>query len=292
MFLLYCSPVSDLSHIPTVPEITVPPPQRANAKRHLIAAGLSTVVPGAGQLFLGRNKKAAFLFLALIAISVGFWPLRLPRSFVGLVFLVWMCLLLSPFAVYDALLAGDPRSSARMSRWWIFAGIPLSYIGLNLIFTSLLIGSGFRTLKFTSSTMEPTIFADDKFVFDKHYYHSQPERRGDLVVMRIQDSLVVRRVIAIGGDTIQGKDREILLNDRVQSEPFIEHKFRAATYDWMDTFGPTAIPSGKFFVMGDNRDISLDSRSADFGLVDARSIVGKPLYAYRLIGNPHSWELN
>jgi signal peptidase I len=60
----------------------------------------------------------------------------------------------------------------------------------------------------------------------------------------------------------------------------------------MDTFGPTTIPSGKFFVMGDNRDISLDSRSADFGLVDARSIVGKPLYGYRIIGSPHSWELN
>jgi len=140
--------------------------------------------------------------------------------------------------------------------------------------------------------MEPTIFAGDKFVLDKHYYQRQPERRGDLVVMRIQDSLTVKRIIAIGGDTIQGKNREILLNDRVQSEPFIEHKSRVAAYGWMDTFGPTAIPSDKFFVMGDNRDISLDSRSADFGLVDARSIVGKPLYAYRIIGNPLSWELN
>jgi len=140
--------------------------------------------------------------------------------------------------------------------------------------------------------MEPTIFAGDKFVFDKHYYHSQPEHRGDLVVMRTQDCLTVKRIIAIGGDTIQGKDRKILLNGNVQSEPFIEHKSRVAAYDWMDTFGPIAIPPGKFFVMGDNRDISLDSRSADFGLVDAQSIMGKPLYGYRIIGNPHSWELN
>jgi len=291
-FLLYCSPVSDLSHIPTLPEITVLPPQRPNVKRHLIATGLSTLVPGAGQVFLGRNKKAAFLFLALIAISVGFWPIRLPRSYVGLMILLWMCLLLSLFAVYDALLARDSHSTERMSRWWIFAGIPLFYIGVNLIFTSLLVGSGFRTLKFASSAMEPTIFAGDKFVFDKFYYQHQPERRGDLVVMRIEDSLTVKRIIAKGGDTIQGKDREILVNDRVQSEPFIEQKSRAAAYDWMDTFGPTTIPSGKFFVMGDNRDISLDSRSADFGLVDARSIVGKPLYGYRIIGSPHSWELN
>lgn len=292
LFLLYCCPVSDLSHIPTPPESTVPPLQRANVKRHLIAAVLSTVVPGAGQAFLGRNKKAAFLFLALIAISVGFWPLRLPRFFVGLIVLVWMCLLLSLFAVYDALLARDPRSSGRISRWWIFAGIPLHYIGMNLILTSLLIGSGFRTLKFASVSMEPTMFAGDKFVFDRHYYQRHPEHRSDLVVMRIQDSLTVKRIIAIGGDTIQGKDREILLNNSAQSEPYIEHKSHVAAYDGMDTFGPVAIPSGKFFVMGDNRDISLDSRSADFGLVDARSIVGKPLYGYRIIGKPHSWELN
>jgi signal peptidase I len=284
--------VSDLSDIPTLPEITVPPPQRANVKRHLIAAGLSTVVPGAGQFFLGRNKKAGFLFLALITISGGFWPLRLPRFYVGLIFLLWMCLLLSLFAVFDALLARDTRSSGRMSRWWIFAGIPLHYIGVNLIFTSLLIGSGFRAFKFASTSMEPTLFAGDKFVFDKRYYQGQPVRRGDLVVMRIQDSFTVKRIIAIGGDTIQGKDREILLNDSVQSEPFIEHKWRAAAYAWMDTFGPVAIPSGKFFVMGDNRDISLDSRSTDFGLVDARSIVGKPLYGYQIIGKPHTWELN
>ncbi len=224
--------------------------------------------------------------------SVGFWPLRLPRFFVGLIFLVWMCLLLSLFAIFDALMASDTASSGRMSRWWIFAGIPLHYIGVNLIFTSLLLGSGFRALKFTSPTMEPTIFSDDKFIFDKRSYRGQLEHRGDLVVMRIHDSFTVRRIIAIEGDTIQGKDREIFLNDRIQSEPFIEHKSRAAAYDWMDTFGPVTIPSGTFFVMGDNRDISLDSRSADFGLVDARSIVGKPLYGYRIVGNPHSWELN
>ena len=110
--------------------------------------------------------------------------------------------------------------------------------------------------------------------------------------MRIHDSLTVKRVIGVGGDTIEGKDREILLNDSVQSESFIEHKSRVAAYDWMDTFGPVAIPPEKFFVMGDNRDVSLDSRSPDFGLVDAPSIVGKPLYAYRIIGNPHSWKLN
>ena len=48
--------------------------------------------------------------------------------------------------------------------------------------------------------------------------------------------------------------------------------------EWKDGFGPMKIPFGKCFAMGDNRDVSLDSRSPDFALVDESSIIGKALY--------------
>jgi len=49
----------------------------------------------------------------------------------------------------------------------------------------------------------------------------------------------------------------------------------------MNNFGPLIIPAGEYFVMGDNRDVSLDSRSTEFGLVPTSAIVGAPLYVFR-----------
>jgi len=276
---------------------------RPNVKRHLIAATLSTLLPGLGQLFLRRYKKAALLLTALIAISLGFWPLRLPRTYAGTLLLLWMLVLSSWFAILNALIARDSPSSAKMSRWWILAGIPLSYLGVNIVFTPLLFASGFRPVQNVSSSMEPTIFVGDKLVVDENYYHDRPVRRGDLAVIRKglsssstssgrnENLLLIKRVVAVAGDTIEGKHRQIFLNGEKQDEPYVQHKFAVANPD-LDAFGPVTIPPGKYFVMGDNRDVSLDSRTADFGLVDAAAIVGRPLYVYRITGEPLSRALN
>ncbi len=152
--------------------------------------------------------------------------------------------------------------------------------------------------------MEPTIFAGEKLVIDENYYHHHSVQRRDISAIRksLSDSattsgrretlLVIKRVVAIAGDTIEGKNQQIFVNRERQDEPYIQHKFKARAGNVLDTFGPITVPPGKFFVLGDNRDVSLDSRSPEFGLVDAQSIMGKPIYAYRIIGDPHSWELH
>ena len=142
---------------------------------------------------------------------------------------------------------------------------------------------------------------NERIVADMHYYHKHQGRRGDVVIVRRQsdssavpaagqDLLIVKRIIAIGGDTIEGKDQQIFLNGQIQSEPFVKPKFPLGSHVRLDGFGPVVVPSGKYFVMGDSRDISLDSRS--FGPVDASSIVGKALYVYQFQGQPFSRELN
>jgi len=297
-------PVSDLAYTSPTAETSVPQQRRPELKRRLIAAALSTLLPGAGQLYLRRYKKAALLFIGLIAISLGFWPLRLPRSYPGVLFLLWMLVPLSSFAILNALMARDSPSSAKMSRWWILAGIPLSYVGVNIIFTPLLFASGFHPMKNISSSMEPTIFAGDKLVVDEHYFHHQPVRRGELVLLRRtlrgsmtssgrdETLLLIKRVAGIAGDTVEGKDQQIFVNGEQEDEPYVQHKSSPGANPNLDNFGPVTIRADKYFVLGDNRDVSLDSRTASFGLVDATAIIGKPLYGYRITGNPLSWQLN
>jgi signal peptidase I len=126
--------------------------------------------------------------------------------------------------------------------------------------------------------MEKTLRQGDHFVVD---ITSRRVGRRDVVVFLRDGTYFVKRAIAINGDSIQGKDGAVFVNGTEQDEPYVEHiGGRGGQEDWMNIFGPITIPQGKCFVMGDNRDVSLDSRSTELGLADESSIIGKPLYIF------------
>jgi signal peptidase I len=72
----------------------------------------------------------------------------------------------------------------------------------------------------------------------------------------------------------------VSLNGQILVEKYVEHIQSRSYVPELDTFGPTTVPPGNYFVMGDNRDVSYDSRSHDFGFVSGNTIAGKPLYIY------------
>jgi signal peptidase I len=90
--------------------------------------------------------------------------------------------------------------------------------------------------------------------------------------------LYLKRVIAIGGDTLEGRDNEIFLHGALSNEKYVEHISSEVRMPFQSSFGPTRVPEGQCFVMGDNRDYSLDSRSPDFGLVDDRNHWSSTIY--------------
>jgi signal peptidase I len=272
--------VSESVSIPT-PALTEDPgpaPSR-ETKRHLLAAMFSAIAPGAGQLFLGQRRKGTILLLLLVATLAGFWPLRLLRFYVGFVLLFCGWTVLYLYAACSAQLARNLAKSARPSKWWLLAILPVTILSLSLLARTLTRASGFQSFIVPSTSMERTILQGDQLLADMRYYHSRhPDRREVIIFLRDHD-FSVKRVIAIGGDSIQGEDSAILINGRKQEEPYVEHAGSEAL-EWMRNFGPVSVPSGKFFVMGDNRDVSLDSRAAGFGFVDDASVVGKPLYVF------------
>ncbi len=253
-----------------------------NVKGRLAAAALSALIPGWGQLRLGHSRKGAILLGALAAFLVCFWPLRLPRYYAGLMSILISGFFLFNFAIFQALFSRDSHSHSRLKRRWIPLGIVLGYVGFNVVFTAALIASGFRTVRCMASSMEPLLKKGDRFVYDWRYYSSHPKERGDVVIMRNQNALVVKRIIAIGGDTIQGRGGTIVLNGSVIDEPYVQHDGATDSDPVTNSFGPVKLPPGEYFVMGDNRDVSLDSRYPNYGPVIDDRIVGKALYFYKI----------
>lgn len=132
--------------------------------------------------------------------------------------------------------------------------------------------SGQKAFSLPNTAMEPTIIKGEKFTVEMKPF--QPSR-GNLVVFEHDGILIVKRVIAVAGDTIQGRDDQIFVNGSLLNEPYIEHL--GPPHGPLATFGPVTVPTSKVFVAGDNRDYSLDSRTPEFGLVATGDIKGRPV---------------
>lgn len=139
----------------------------------------------------------------------------------------------------------------------------------------------FQIFHVPTSSMEDTVLTGDRIVVDKFAYapHSGPWARllpyrtlarGDVVVFRDPRDAsrdLLKRAVATGGDVVEERAKELRVNGFGRIEPFVIHR-DTETYGAdappplarRDSFGPSAVPEGRFFAMGDNRDDSQDSR--------------------------------
>lgn len=159
-----------------------------------------------------------------------------------------------------------------------------------------------QAFKIPSGSMIPTLLIGDHILVNKFLYGTvlpfsdtrvlvirKPER-GDIIVFRYPEDRsrdFIKRVIAVEGDRIESRDKVIIVNGEKAVEPFVQHtdqSLRPAGVEPRDNFGPIVVPKGKFFMMGDNRDQSYDSRY--WGFVDMKDIRGKALVIY------WSWDSN
>jgi signal peptidase I len=143
----------------------------------------------------------------------------------------------------------------------------------------LLLAAGFRPFDIPSTGMEQTVLKGDRVIADLRAYRASKPRPRDVVIFRKNDTFFMKRVVAVGGDTIEGKDGAIFVNRQRLQEPYVLHLGDAPVE--LNEFGPVEIPPEELFVTGDNRDVSRDSRTREFGLVAETSLTGKALYIIR-----------
>ena len=167
------------------------------------------------------------------------------------------------------------------SGWWLLLFILIAYFAAAEGDAQIAVRlTGFRMFRIPVSSMAKTLMIGDHLVADMRYYRSNRPHLGDIVILNHQNVIAVKRVIAVAGDTILGKNGLIYLNGNLLEERYVQHIGRPAT-KYLNDFGPITVPPGQLFVMGDNRDVSFDSRDPRFGLVYLSEPVGKPLYISR-----------
>lgn len=133
----------------------------------------------------------------------------------------------------------------------------------------------FQSVTMKESSMEPTLSVGDKFFMNRVIYKVSSPARGDIIVFKTNASddaaLHIRRVVGLPGETIQIANGRILINGETYKEgqdfPSISNGGRASE--------PVSLENGEYFVLGDNRNNSEDSRHGDIGIVKKRYIVGK-----------------
>ena len=203
-----------------------------------------------------------------------------------------------------------PKSFKRWAWEW------LKSIAIALVIWFVLRTLLVEAFRITSSSMERTLLVGDFLFVNKALYGAEiplihthlpavrEPRRGDIVVFdsRTEEGVkVVKRVVGTPGDTLEMRANLLFRNGVRQVEPFAEHvdpdsdpsspEMRLwqeqyllpgvdrATYNpTRGIWGPLVVPAGQYFVMGDNRDNSYDSRY--WGFVDRRVIRGRPLFIY------------
>jgi signal peptidase I len=122
-------------------------------------------------------------------------------------------------------------------------------------------------------SMEPSLYTDQRLIVEKVSYKLHPPRRGDIVVIDIDTSDVplIKRVIGLPGETVTIRDNRVFIGDVPLEEDYLEDVVQR-------DYGPTEVPAGHVFVMGDNRGASNDSRY--FGAVSFDHVLGRAWFSY------------
>ena len=143
-----------------------------------------------------------------------------------------------------------------------------------------------------TESMLPTILAGDHFFLDKVAFPANypealreflPERtirRGDIVAFWSPEKpglRLVKRAIALPGDTFEIQEGDVYINDQILKESYAVHRLPPARWR-SENVAPMTIPPDQFFMMGDNRDESHDSRI--FGVIHRDALIGKPTFVY------------
>jgi signal peptidase I len=161
------------------------------------------------------------------------------------------------------------RTAALMSAW-------LRDLVISLAISAFIIVFLYQPVKVEGTSMMPSLDDQERIFINKFVYRIEPIQRGDIVVFRYPrdpQKSFIKRVIGVAGDHVRIVDGRVLLNGKTLVEDYVPQ-----VYQDDRSYSEVVVPSDSYFVLGDHRSLSNDSR--DFGPVDASYIYGKAVFGY------------
>jgi signal peptidase I len=171
--------------------------------------------------------------------------------------------------------AAASRASARqrfLRAGWEF----LHDLSVAVLFCFFLIAFVAQAFRVQGTSMEPELVDGERIVVNKFVYRFRPIERGDVVVFwypRDPSVSFVKRVVGLPGDRVELREGELVVNGRQVEEPYLP-----ASYRDRDNHPPTEVRKGYYFVLGDHRRSSNDSRT--WGEVPEKYIYGRAVFRF------------
>jgi signal peptidase I len=164
----------------------------------------------------------------------------------------------------------------------------------------------FQAFKIPTGSMKPNllvgdhlivnkfIFAPALFGFERALLPMRPIERGDIIVFKFPDGPerdFIKRVVGLPGDTVELRNQTVSINGQALRESYAHYLFPPATEGQMEgdlrrRYGPVTVPDGHYFMMGDNRDDSQDSRFWENTFLPQTYVKGRALFIYWSFDTP------
>jgi signal peptidase I len=160
----------------------------------------------------------------------------------------------------------------RSFAWWHWLRESLIALAISVFIIVFL----YQPVKVEGTSMMPGLADQERIFINKYAYQLGSIQRGDVVVFRYPGDPTknyIKRVVGVPGDRIAVDHGEVFLNGQRLEEPYVPVQYHDER-----SMGELTVPEGSYFLLGDHRNLSSDSR--DFGVVNRQAIFGKAVFAY------------
>lgn len=172
------------------------------------------------------------------------------------------------------------RYQAQVNRMHLMREVVEVLLLVGLIYFAIHVSIDTRTVYETS--MLPNYHPNDRVIVNKFAYTFGTPQRGDVITFYYPydtSEVFIKRIIGVPGDTVVVTPKTVSINGHILNEPFVSQENSSYVGTWV-------LGVGQYFVMGDNRPVSLDSRK--WGVLDKKFIIGKVVYEYWPLNHAHT----